>query len=208
MGAIIYTQALFVVADGAYLRGIAVLLAFARTLLNRRRFVTLRMGWIEILCSFEPLLLLLVTYYLQAHAGPPASFGLGQLCATVLGAALVLAGWGLVIWSFLSWPSIFAGHGVLAEHELMTRGAYGFVRHPVYLGAFLIWAGLTVGFRSPAAFLVTALYVIPVYLLYIRSEEEMMVDSFGDAYRDYRRTVPMLIPALRQAWGNPVPHAG
>ena len=35
--------------------------------------------------------------------------------------------------------------------------------------------------------------------VYIRSEEDMMVETFGDAYRDYRRVVPMLVPRPRPA---------
>jgi protein-S-isoprenylcysteine O-methyltransferase Ste14 len=71
------------------------------------------------------------------------------------------------------------------------------VRHPVYLGALLIWGGLTLCFLSPIAAAITAVYVIPAYLLYIRSEEAMMLDSFGDQYAGYRQQVPMLLPRLR-----------
>ncbi len=35
--------------------------------------------------------------------------------------------------------------------------------------------------------------------VYIRSEEDMMVETFGDAYRDYRRVVPMRVPRPRPA---------
>jgi protein-S-isoprenylcysteine O-methyltransferase Ste14 len=38
--------------------------------------------------------------------------------------------------------------------------------------------------------------VIPAYLLYIRSEERMMLDAFGDQYACYRGEVPMLVPRL------------
>jgi len=86
---------------------------------------------------------------------------------------------------------------VLADHRLVTRGAYGFVRHPVYLAAFLIWLALAVGFLSLTAFLVTVLYVIPIYLLYMRSEEAMMLECFGERYGSYRRRVPMLLPRVR-----------
>ena len=88
---------------------------------------------------------------------------------------------------------------MLADHELVTGGAYGFVRHPVYLAALLVWLGLAVGYLSGTAFVVTALYVIPIYLLYIHSEEDMMLETFGDAYREYRHAVPMLVPRPRPA---------
>ena len=110
------------------------------------------------------------------------SLTVGRFAAALAGAALALGGGGLLVWSFLSWRELFAGHGVLADHKLVTRGAYGFVRHPVYLAALLVWLALAVGYLSRTAFVVTALYVIPIYLLYIRSEEEMMLEIFGDAY--------------------------
>jgi protein-S-isoprenylcysteine O-methyltransferase Ste14 len=40
--------------------------------------------------------------------------------------------------------------------------------------------------------------VIPIYHLYARSEEAMMLDAFGDEYREYGRRVPMWIPRLRR----------
>src|SRR5205814_5416944 len=47
MLAAIYTQALFIVTDVAYLRGAGVVLAFVRAFLGRQRFVAFRMGWVE-----------------------------------------------------------------------------------------------------------------------------------------------------------------
>jgi protein-S-isoprenylcysteine O-methyltransferase Ste14 len=205
MAQIIYTQALFIIADSGYLRGVVVVLAFVRTFLNRRRFVRFRMGWVEVLCTVEPLLLLAVTYLVQTTTAPAVTVTFGQLSVAVLGAVMALAGWTLLAWSFLSWRSLFAGHGVLLDHKLVTRGAYGFVRHPVYLAALLIWLSLAVGFQSTTTLLVTILYVIPIYVLYIRSEEEMMLESFGAAYRDYRRDTPMLVPRLLRAKPAPRP---
>ena len=60
------------------------------------------------------------------------------------------------------------------------------MRHPVYLGALLIWSGLSLCFLSYVAAAITALYVIPAYVLYIRSEERMMLDTFGDQHAHYR----------------------
>jgi len=201
MLAAVYTQALFVVTDVAYLRGAGVILAFVRTFLGRKRFVAFRMGWVEALCAVEPLLLLAVTYHVQSGAVPAGSATFVRMVAALAGATLALGGAGLLVWSFLSWRGLFAGHGVLADHKLVTGGAYGCVRHPVYLAALLVWLGLAVGYLSGTALAVTALYVIPIYLLYIRSEEDMMLETFGDAYREYRHVVPMLVPRPCPATG-------
>jgi len=112
-----------------------------------------------------------------------------------------VAVWGfvLIVWTITSWRQLFVGHAVLADQKLVTKGAYGVVRHPVYLAALLIWCGLSLCFLSAEAAIVTSLYVLPAYLLYIRSEEMMMLDFFGDEYRRYRQQVPMLLPRLRRA---------
>jgi len=54
------------------------------------------------------------------------------------------------------------------------------VRHPIYLGALLIWSGLSLCFLSYVVAAITALYVIAAYVLYIRSEERIMLDTFGE----------------------------
>ena len=183
--------ALAIVVWGAFLRGAAVVGAMLRTALNWKRFVRVKMGWSEWVTLLEPFLLLAWSSYFLRH--PPAA---PDAAAAWAGALLSLGGWGLIIWTYFSWPSIYVGHAVLEDHELVDGGAYGRVRHPVYLGAFLIWGGLALGTWSVSTLLVTALYVIPSYHLYARSEEEMMVEAFGDEYRDYCLRVPMWFPRL------------
>jgi protein-S-isoprenylcysteine O-methyltransferase Ste14 len=184
----------WIVLVGAYLRTALVLLATLRTVSVRRRFAVFRVGWVEMVCAVEPPLLFVLAWRFQRQLLPAAPAAAVGALAAALGAVLVVLAWALYVWTFVSWPTLFVGHGVLADHRLVTRGAYGFVRHPAYLAAFLVWLGVGVGFRSWAALAITALYVIPVYRLYIASEEAMLAESFGDAYRDYRRAVPMLIP--------------
>jgi protein-S-isoprenylcysteine O-methyltransferase Ste14 len=65
-----------------------------------------------------------------------------------------------------------------------------------------VWAGLSLAFLNPAAALITLVYVTPAYLLYARSEEAMMVESFGDAYVRYRERVPAVLPGLRWSRGR------
>ncbi len=192
----LYTAALTIAAVGAMARFPAVAYAWFRTFLARRRFVSFRFGWIEFLTNFEPLVLLIVGYLLfrtieATDAPEPAQ----ALIATV-GAASVLLGWVFQTWAFLSWTSLFAGHGVLEDQRLLTGGAYAVVRHPAYFGICLVWLGLAAAFFSPLVLAISALYAIPIYVLYLRAEESMMHESFGGEYREYCRRVPMLIPRL------------
>jgi protein-S-isoprenylcysteine O-methyltransferase Ste14 len=78
----------------------------------------------------------------------------------------------------------------------MTHGAYAVARHPAYFGICLIWLGLGAAFSSPPVLAIAVLFTIPVYVLYLRAEESMMLESFGDEYREYCRRVPMLIPRV------------
>ena len=192
----LYTAALMIAAVGAMARFPAVAYAWLRTYLARRRFVSFRFGWVEFLTNFEPLASLIAGYLLlRTIESTTAPTPVQSLMAT-LGAAIVLLGWAFQSWAFLSWTSLFAGHGVLDNQRLLTQGAYAVVRHPAYFGIFLVWLGLAVAFASPVVLVVSAVYTIPIYVLYLRAEETILRESFGEEYREYCRSVPMLIPRL------------
>jgi len=193
----VYDVAILVAVWGAYLRVACVLLGSVRTVANRRRFVTFKLGWAEIATIPEPFLLVATTYVLEEYRPAVFAATLSETVAAVAGAVLVLAAWDVTIWAFFSWPNLFVGHGVVEGHRLVIRGAYGFVRHPIYLSVFLVWLGLALAFTSAAALLLTVLYVVPSYLLYMRSEETMMGEAFGETYRAYQRAVPFVVPRLR-----------
>jgi protein-S-isoprenylcysteine O-methyltransferase Ste14 len=168
-----------------------------RSLANRSRFETVRFGWVEAITLLEPPALAVTTYVLLVNREGPDSISTAEAAAAAAGGLVALAGLVLLVWTLLSWRELFVGHAVLEGQELVTSGAYGFVRHPVYLGALLIWAGLSLSFLSAIAAAITVACIVPCYLLYIRSEETMMFESFGEEYSRYRRAVPMLLPRPR-----------
>ncbi|MGE3153313.1 MAG: methanethiol S-methyltransferase [Nitrospiraceae bacterium] len=72
-----------------------------------------------------------------------------------------------------------------------TPGLYRYVRHPLYVGwLFTFWATPTM----TAAHLVFALATTAYILIAIRFEERDLVGAHGQAYAEYRKRVPMLVP--------------
>jgi len=178
-------------------RAAGVVVGAIRSLAGRRRFAVVRFGAVEAITLLEPLVLAVTAIVLLVGRPPASSVSAGEAIAALAGALVAILGLGLILWTLVSWRNLFVGHAILADQQLITHGAYHLVRHPGYLGALLIWGGLSLCFLSYVAAAITALYVIPAYLLYVRSEERMMLDTFGDQYVSYRDNVPMLVPRPR-----------
>jgi protein-S-isoprenylcysteine O-methyltransferase Ste14 len=80
-------------------------------------------------------------------------------------------------------------------HTLVTDGIYSVIRHPSYLGLFLVSLGWVLAFRSIVGLILTAC-LIPPLLARIRAEEALLLDQFGDEYRAYRSRTSRLIPGI------------
>ena len=85
---------------------------------------------------------------------------------------------------------------IYKEHSLVTNGPYHYVRHPMYSSWF--FGGIGYFFISANWFL-AAVYFCTLLLMYfyrVPLEEKMMVDKFGDAYREYEARSGRLFPKL------------
>ncbi len=82
--------------------------------------------------------------------------------------------------------------GIGKSGGLILSGILQYVRHPWYFGIILyLWAGYEhLGVTRLIANSILTLYLI----IGAKLEEKKIVAEFGDAYRDYQRKVPMLIP--------------
>jgi protein-S-isoprenylcysteine O-methyltransferase Ste14 len=72
---------------------------------------------------------------------------------------------------------------------LVTTGIHGWTRNPIYLGMFLIYAGIAVAARSPWTLLLTLPLAITIRYGVVAREEAYLEQRFGDFYRDYKGRV-------------------
>jgi len=79
-------------------------------------------------------------------------------------------------------------------HSLLTSGPYSLVRNPMYLGIILIGSGVVLFVFHPWVFAIFALIFILRYVHVIISEEKVLLNGFGEEYKDYMRRVPRLLP--------------
>ncbi len=94
--------------------------------------------------------------------------------------------------------------GQIAE-KLNTTGMYSVVRHPLYLGNFLIWVGVALFFHNTW---LLAVFCLAYWLYYERimfAEEEFLRRKFGAAYVDWSVYTPAFWPRLR-GWRRPEMH--
>ena len=84
--------------------------------------------------------------------------------------------------------------GLREGHNLITNGIYKYIRHPMY-AAHMVWAigqiMILHNWIAGYSFIVT---MLPFYFYRTRKEEEMLIEEFGDEYREYRQKTGALFP--------------
>jgi protein-S-isoprenylcysteine O-methyltransferase Ste14 len=85
---------------------------------------------------------------------------------------------------------------------VMRKGVFGVVRHPIYYSEILLYLGLLLLRTSLAA---AVIWIIAIGFLHFisRYEEKLLVERFGDDYRQYMKDVPMYFPRLRRRRDKP-----
>ena len=110
-----------------------------------------------------------------------------RLLTLAVGGAIGLAGLFLRAWA--------AGY-LRKNDQLATAGPYAYTRNPLYLGSFLIGLGFTVTAGRWILALLFAVLFLGIYVPVMRVESATLQGIFGDDYRRYASSVPMLVPRL------------
>ncbi|MFM7218476.1 MAG: methyltransferase family protein [Bacteroidota bacterium] len=81
--------------------------------------------------------------------------------------------------------------------RLNTTGIYSVVRHPLYLGNYLVWLGLVVFTESVVFMLLFSLIYWVYYERIMLAEEAFIANKFGQAFNEWSSEVPAFLPRLK-----------
>lgn len=125
------------------------------------------------------------------HTLLPAGFGLA-----LTGLLLIVAGVLFACWARHLLGSNWSSEVQLKQnHELIERGPYRLVRHPIYTGILLALLGTVLlldEWRALLGFVIMALS----FWRKLRLEEAWLSEHFGAVYLDYMRRVKALVPGI------------
>jgi protein-S-isoprenylcysteine O-methyltransferase Ste14 len=113
-----------------------------------------------------------------------------------IGLACTVLGMGIRVAGMAQLGALFSGFVVVQEeHHLITTGCYRWVRHPIYTGSLLAFAGLFLVFRSQLVLLAFPLYLLGT-LWRVADEERLLAETFGAEYAHYRTHTWRLVPFI------------
>ncbi|HEY6152143.1 MAG TPA: isoprenylcysteine carboxylmethyltransferase family protein [Candidatus Udaeobacter sp.] len=118
--------------------------------------------------------------------------------APVIWAAGVLSVIGLAValWARFTLGRNWSGVVTLKEeHELVERGPYRFVRHPIYTGILTMYFATAIGLGHLAGFVGTLLIFLSFWIK-LRDEEQLMLQQFPERYAAYRQRAKRIIPFI------------
>jgi protein-S-isoprenylcysteine O-methyltransferase Ste14 len=116
----------------------------------------------------------------------------------VLWSGLALTALGVVIsvWARLALGSNWSGVVTLKEnHELIRNGPYRWIRHPIYTGMLLSFAGTAIVDGRLRGWLGLVVVWVTFYFK-ARREERFLRLEFGDRFEEHTRKTGMFLPKL------------
>jgi protein-S-isoprenylcysteine O-methyltransferase Ste14 len=72
---------------------------------------------------------------------------------------------------------------------LITTGVFRISRHPMYVGMVLILIGIAVLLGSLTPYAVILVFIVLMEIIFIRAEERMLQEKFGEAWLAYKEKV-------------------
>ncbi len=104
----------------------------------------------------------------------------------------------------------WAAGSIRKDRELATTGPYAYTRNPLYLGSFMLGAGVTVAGGQWVFGVVLLAFFLLVYRSTVLREATELETRFVESYRVYAAQVPSVLPQITRyrAEGSDSPRGG
>jgi protein-S-isoprenylcysteine O-methyltransferase Ste14 len=110
------------------------------------------------------------------------------------GLLVMVLGYAIFDWSVIVRGRYATSWQMPVDQKLVDWGPYHYVRHPSYLGYFLMFTGFLLIWHNVLGLI--PLIAIPGYFLVTFREEEMLVAKFGHEYVRYQKRVGRFLPKI------------
>ena len=111
-----------------------------------------------------------------------------------LAGILCIAGLAFCVWARATLGRNWSGTITLKEgHELIERGPYRLVRHPIYTGLLAMFLATALAFGHLGG-VVAVILAFASFWIKLSEEEKLMLQQFPDQYRSYQQRVKCIIP--------------
>jgi len=134
-------------------------------------------------------LLLALSVWADQMVGHPA-IASGTVPLRAIGVVLIILGLGLHLWAFSTLRTWWI------DDKLCTVGPYKFFRHPMYAAWITFISSGIVLYLNSWVYFFLVLLLHPIWHRLVRKEEIIMIDTFGDAYRNYARQTGRFVPRI------------
>jgi protein-S-isoprenylcysteine O-methyltransferase Ste14 len=111
-----------------------------------------------------------------------------------VGVLVTALGVGISIWARVSLGANWSGTVTLKrDHELIRKGLYRWIRHPIYTGMLVGFAGTELIKGHASGVLGIALLWLSFYIK-ARREENFLRQEFGEGFEEHARQTGMFLP--------------
>jgi len=111
-----------------------------------------------------------------------------------IGLAITAIGVGVAIWARMSLGANWSGTVTLkTDHELVQKGPYRWIRHPIYTGILVAMAG-TATIRGQLAGWIGMGLVLIGFFIKAKREERFLSQEFGSSFEAHSKRTGMFLP--------------
>jgi protein-S-isoprenylcysteine O-methyltransferase Ste14 len=143
------------------------------------------------------ILLVMLSFALMGAYVRPVGFGKSTwslVASMILGPLAVALAWAATRQLGKQWRY----EAALSEnHELITKGPYRWVRHPIYVSLLAMLLAVGTAWTWWPMFIASVVFYLLGTEVRVRAEDGLLAARFGEEFEQYKRATPAYLPFLR-----------